>query len=171
MTCLIVFSRGFNSPLFRVPAVGGTAVPVTTLDQAAGESLHAFPWFLPDGHRFLYLAVNPDRQKIAIWVADLNSKERRRVAPASTKAVYSPPGLLLFARERTLMAQPFDASTAQVIGDPVPVAEQVEYSPIFGSSQPLFSVSRNGVLVYSSGGAGAATQLTWFDRSGKPLGT
>jgi len=157
---VIVFGRGYG--LFRVPAAGGTAIPVTTLDQEAGESRHAFPWFLPDGHRFLYLAVNTDREKLAIWVADLNSKERRRVMPAASNAVYSPPGFLLFTRERTLMAQPFDASTAQTTGDAVPVAEPLDdFFISSGSSSPSrFSVSRNGVLVYNSGIAGAARQLT-----------
>jgi len=66
------------------------------------------------------------------------------------------------------MAQPFDAAKLQTTGDAVPVAEQVDYTnPPTGAQ---FSVSRNGVLAYASGGAGANSQLTWFDRSGKNLG-
>jgi eukaryotic-like serine/threonine-protein kinase len=78
-------------------------------------------------------------------------------------------GYLLFARENTLMAQPFDAAKARTTGDAVPLAEQVDYLP--GVAHGQFSASRNGILVYTSGATRAAkTQLTWFDRTGKPNG-
>ena len=83
--------------------------------------------------------------------------------------MYTPPGYLLFLRERTLMAQPFDAGKGQTTGDAVPIAEQVDY--IAGISLAVFSASQNGVLAYTSGGAGGNVQLTWFDRSGKVTGT
>ncbi|MCH6556377.1 MAG: hypothetical protein IH797_07220, partial [Chloroflexi bacterium] len=35
---------------------GGEATPITTLDQDAGENSHRFPWFLPEGRHYLYLA-------------------------------------------------------------------------------------------------------------------
>jgi dipeptidyl aminopeptidase/acylaminoacyl peptidase len=69
------------------------------------------------------------------------------------------------------MAQPFNAATAQTTGDAIPLAEHLDAYPYSYLTRGLFSVSGNGVLVYSSGGAGTSTQLTWFDRSGKPLGT
>jgi Tol biopolymer transport system component len=81
--------------------------------------------------------------------------------------VYVPSGYLIFARSRTLMAQPFDPGKAQLSGDPVPIAQNVNHA---GSSSAQFSVSANGVLAYSSGSTGANTQLTWLDRSGKPAG-
>jgi eukaryotic-like serine/threonine-protein kinase len=84
--------------------------------------------------------------------------------------VYSPPGYLLFLREGTLMAQPFDADKAQTTGDPVAIAEQVDSSTFMGG-QGQFSASQNGVRAYTSGGASGNMQLTWLDRSGKPLGT
>jgi len=67
------------------------------------------------------------------------------------------------------MAQPFDADKLETTGDPVPIAEQVDY--ISAIARGYFTASQNGVLVYSSGGGGANSQLTWFDRSGKPTGT
>src|SRR5262249_47247708 len=39
------------------------------------------------------------------------------------------------------------------------------------SSQAEFSVSATDVLAYTSGSAGSTLQLTWLDRSGRPLGT
>ncbi len=67
------------------------------------------------------------------------------------------------------MAQPFDAGNRVTTGDAFPIAEQVEnLAPV---AYGAFSVSQNGVLVYTSGGGGESRQLTWFDRSGKILGT
>src|SRR5262249_381698 len=57
----------------------------------------------------------------------------------------------------------------QTIGDARPIAEQVDYYT--GNSSGNFSASSTGVLVYSSGLVGTNSQLTWFDRSGKQLGT
>ena len=159
--------------VFRVPAAGGNAAPVTQRNAASGENTHRFPWFLPDGRHFLYTATSAGAEKDAVYVADVDSKSdaktRQRVLAANSMAVYAPPGHLLFGREQTLMAQPFDAGKMQTTGDAVPIAEQID-SPAT-STQYQFSVSQNGVLAYSSGGAAERYQLTWTDRSGKVAGT
>jgi eukaryotic-like serine/threonine-protein kinase len=72
---------------------------------------------------------------------------------------------VLFLRQGTLMAQPFDARRLEFSGDVVPVAEKVGSFLDYG----LFSASSNGVLVYRSG-AGMDYQLTWLDRQGTVLG-
>lgn len=77
-------------------------------------------------------------------------------------------GRLLFLRETTLMAQPFDARALALTGEPVPLAEQIQ--TVGGPPLGIFSASDNGVLVYQTGTAGGMPQLTWFDRSGKPVG-
>jgi Tol biopolymer transport system component len=69
------------------------------------------------------------------------------------------------------VAQPFDAEKAQTTGDPIPIAEQVTSNSGGIVAQGQFSTSQNGVLAYNSGGAGGDYQLTWFDRSGKIVGT
>jgi len=66
------------------------------------------------------------------------------------------------------MAQPFDAAKAELSGDPVPIADQVDHP---AGRNALFSVSQNGAIAYAASGAGSSVQLTWFDRSGKPAGT
>ena len=168
-----------NGGLFRVPAAGGSPVALSERDTDLSARNHRTPWFLPDGRHFLYTARSGDAQKTRIYVDDVgakpDSKTRREVLAADSNAVYVPSietkqGYLLFVREQTLMAQPFDPSKAQTTGDAVPVAEHVDYLP--GNSQGQFSASQNGTLVYTSGAvAGRDQQLTWFDRSGKALGT
>ncbi len=166
---VIVFTPSYGAPLFRVPAAGGTPSPVTTLEAPARETSHRFPWFLPDGRHFLFTARSGSPEKTAVYAGDLESKERRLVIAAASNAVYSPPGVLLFMRRNTLMAQRFDAPRLRTIGEPLPVAEHVNY--VEGTAQGQFSVSQTGVLAYSSGGGSLRSQLTWFNRSGQPLGT
>ncbi len=84
-----------------------------------------------------------------------------------------PPGYLLFARDTTVMAQPFDASSLQFTGDPVAVVENVGFITSVGRS--LFSVSENGTLVYKTGGGvGTAVEMVRpagkRDLEGRPAG-
>jgi Tol biopolymer transport system component/tRNA A-37 threonylcarbamoyl transferase component Bud32 len=166
---VIVFGVAGGGAL-RVSAAGGSPAPVTILDQVSGETSHRFPWFLPDGRHYLYSTSHlgtPDKN--GVYVVDLDSKNRKLVVTGDSNAVYSPPGYLLFVREQTLMAQPFDVGKLQTTGDAVPIAEKVDY--LSGRNQNQFSVSQTGVLAYTSGGGEGGLQLTWFDRSGKVTGT
>jgi eukaryotic-like serine/threonine-protein kinase len=166
---VIVFTPAFGNPLSRIPAAGGTVTPVTALDQAAGETSHRFPWFLPDGRHFLYTARNANPDKTVIYVGDLESKERRLLFAASSNVVYTLPGYLLFMRDRTVMAQAFDTAALRTTGDPFPAVEQVDY--VQANIQAQFAVSQTGVLAYYAGGSVLNAQLNWVDRAGKPLGT
>jgi hypothetical protein len=106
--------------------------------------------------------------KTTIYVGDLQSKQARtRVTVTRSNAVYVPPGYILFVRERTLMAQPFDTAKLTITGDAFPIAEQVD--AIY--TQGYFTASQNGVVAYESGAQVQNVQMTSFDRSGKPLGT
>lgn len=64
------------------------------------------------------------------------------------------------------MAQPFDENRLELIGEPVPVAEQVA-----SRGDNYISASINNILVYRGGGASQNFQATWFDHQGKALGT
>jgi eukaryotic-like serine/threonine-protein kinase len=130
------------------------------------EVSHKYPQFLPDGKHFLYLAQSTRVENTAICVGALDSKETRVVLSTRAKAAYTPPGYMLFLRDRTLMAQAFDANRLQVTGEPFPLAEQVGFNAILGNAN--FSVSENGTLIYMSGSL-AGGQPAFFDRDGKRL--
>ena len=74
-------------------------------------------------------------------------------------------GYLLYVKDRTLVAQPFDARSERFTGEPVPLVDGIG---IGGNGLAHFSVSDHGALVYLATGGGA-TQLTWVDRAGKRL--
>src|SRR4029450_9810789 len=125
--------------LSRVSSAGGPVTPVTTLDKSRNETNHSFPSFLPDRRHFLYLARSTVAEQSAIFVGSLDSNEKKFLVTSDSSPAYSPPGYLLFMRERTLMAQPFDAAKLQLTGDAVPIAEQVGFNSLNGRA--FFAVS------------------------------
>ena len=163
---VIIFSRGVADGLYRVPATGGTPVRITEVNGSLNELEHTWPYFLPDGHHFLYLARNTQPENSTIYVGSLDSKETKRLLQAHSGVAYASPGYLLFARETTLMAQSFDPDRLELKGDAFPVAEHAVRNPVTG--RVMFSVSENGVLAMRTG-ALAMNQLLWFDRAGKQL--
>jgi Tol biopolymer transport system component len=160
----IVFAPSPNDALMRVPDSGGTPVPVTRL--SPGDLGHVFPQFLPDGRHFLYLVRAPQPRK-GIYVGSIDSMEERRVRAAREKAIYAPPGYLLFLEAGRLLAQRFDADRFTVSGDAVPVAESVAYVNTDG--RVSMDVSPNGTLAYRVSGIRTASQPFWVDRTGRTI--
>ncbi len=114
-TGTIVFAPDTTSGLYRVDAAGGTAVAVTSLD--AGETSHRWPDFLPDGNHFLYFAHDKTPADNGIYLAALDSKERKLLLRNDSNAIYAAPGYLLFVRDNTLMAQHFNLRSFALEGD------------------------------------------------------
>jgi Tol biopolymer transport system component len=166
---VIVFSRSTTEGLYRIPATGGTPEPLTTLDKSRNEYVHAWPHFLPDGRHFLYVAGTSPREKSAIFLGSLDSKQPRLLLGVESSVAYAPPGYLLYALEGTLVARPFDADRLEPTGEAVPVVRQIGFTP--GNARAHFSVSETGTLLYRSNTEAADTQLVWFDRAGKQLDT
>jgi serine/threonine protein kinase/Tol biopolymer transport system component len=156
--------------LLRVRETGGAVSPLTALDASRKEEFHLMPTFLPDGRHFVYLRISPSAPEMSgSYVGTLDAKpdeqSAQRLMPYVVGLTYAPagdadPGRLLFLREGTLMAQPFDTKRLALTGNPVPVAERV------GSFRDggFFSASSNDVLVYRIDNTDF--QLAWFDRQG-----
>jgi len=170
----IVFGPGFG-PIYRISAAGGTPAQLTSLDASRQEIQHGWPYFLPDGRHFLYLGFGPRRENDAIFAGSVDAgpetQKPIRVVAANSNAVYAPPqngrpGYLLFAVDRTLNAQRFDAGRLKVEGDPFPLAEEAGYLANIGLEN--LSLSQTGLLVY--GAKRSLPQVTWIGRDGKPLG-
>lgn len=167
----VIFSPSGASPLYQVPAVGGTVIPLTRLDVSRRQSSHRWPFFLPDGKHFLYFSRSHfggiEREDDACVVAALDGTLNRRLMPAKGNVVYAS-GHLVYLRERTLMAHAFDLGNLETSGDAIPIADPVEYD--LGFNRAVFSVSQNGELIYQMGSNHTGIQLEWFDRRGRPLG-
>ena len=165
----ILFSANPSSPLLRVSATGGTPVELTKIDSTQHTS-HRWPFFLPDGKHFLYLALHHDPSKTAnntIYYASLDGKENRALFRSQSNAVYAA-GFLLFARGDQLLAQAFDPAKGTLSGEPKIVAKGVMNDPATWHMDA--SAADDGLLVFGSGGIGDL-QLVWMDRAKKEIST
>ncbi len=168
---MIVFSPSYNSPIHKVAEAGGESVAVTEFDTERRDNSHRHPRFLPDGNHFLYMArsASGSGEGHAVMVGSLDGSENRLLFRAPT-AVEIASGHLLFVRDRTLMARPFDADKIEFTGEPFPIAETVALLPP-GTVIGIFSASQNGVLAYQTGdGSDGSYRLTWRNREGNELG-
>jgi eukaryotic-like serine/threonine-protein kinase len=167
---VIVFAPETTAGLFRVPASGGTPTRISSLDLSRGEGSLRWPVFLPDGKHFLYLAGNFTGQKgtNAIFVSSLDSNEKRFVVESTANAAYAAPGCLLFYKDRTLLAQPFDLKRLALTGEATVILPEVQFLPQV--KRAIFAVSDQGLLLAQSGGEAALSQLSWFDRKGNAVG-
>jgi len=109
-----------------------------------------------------------------VYVGSLDSKPEAQgsklIVKGTFPAQYVPSadpahGYLMFLRQGSLMAQPFNIGSLSLAGDAVSIAERV------GANGDWFTASGNGALVYRGGGSSGTRQLTWFDRSGRSLGS
>ncbi len=167
---VIVFSPTFEAGFFRVPATGGVPSAVLPVETARGDSTMLWPVFLPDGRHFLFNVISGERS--GIYAASLDGGERKLLLPgrpetidASPMAVVEP-GVLLYVRDRRLLAHTIDVDRLEMKGEPIQIADDVAS---FGPAS-AFSASANGVLAYWVGNI-TTTQPTWYDRTGKSVGT
>jgi Tol biopolymer transport system component len=167
----ILFTPAATSGISQVPAAGGTVRPVTTLDEKAGDVVHRSPSFLPDGRHFLYVAVAArpgGTTPRAIYAGSIDGQPdaQPRLVLESGSSVKYADGHLVFLRENTLVAQPFDPERLVLTGDPRTIADQVELT---GVASATFTFSATGALVYQTVSGGS--QLEWVDRQGRVIET
>ena len=163
----IVFGVRNDTGLFRVSADGGEPELITTPDE--GYS-HRWPDVLPGGRGVLF-AIDPtgpgsDGSRIAIL--DLDTDTHEVIIQGGLFPRYSPTGHIVYAVNGSLLAVPFDPSSQEVTGDPVPIVESVVTNVVSGSGN--FALADNGSLVYVSGpvvARRAVRTLVWVDREGR----
>jgi Tol biopolymer transport system component len=159
--------------LFRVTASGGPPARVTQIDTGRQELAHGFPQFLPDGKRFLYFIQSTNENVQGVYLGLLDRPQKRElIVRTAYKALYQLPqlggaGWLLWMRQQTLLAQPFDEHKAHLMGEQASIAESVAFSVV--GSRAAFWASDGGVIVYRAG-SGQRQSLVWISRDGKRLG-
>ncbi|MGO9843188.1 MAG: protein kinase domain-containing protein [Candidatus Acidiferrales bacterium] len=166
---VILFAPDIQHALVKVSAQGGTTVPATVLDKTL-HSTHRWPWFLPDGKHFIFLAtshVGGDVKKNGIYFGSIDTTDTREILATDSAAQYAS-GYLLYRANSALVAQPFDPKNGGLTESPLPLVNNLRDD--VGVWRSIFAVSQNGVMVYQLGNPDSArSRLVWFDRSGKPL--
>ena len=166
---VLVFASDFTGPLTKVSAQGGTAEPATVIDRSK-HTTERWPWCLPDGKHFIFLATSHtggDPKQNGIYFGSFDSKETHLVLATDSAAQYAS-GYLLYRASTALVAQPFDPQKGILSGSPIPLVANLRDD--VGVWRSIFAVSQNGLLVYQLGSSDSAkSHLVVFDRSGKTL--
>ena len=164
---VILFSRGAGGSLFSVPAAGGPAKQVTTLDERRQETAHRWPQFLPDG-RFIFFASSNIPDNTGVYLGSLGSRERKQLLKVAASAVFAEPGYLFFEQNGVVTRQRFDLASGSLVGAPEPQGD-----PILGLRGPSFlplSTAANGTIAFWNAPL-TPSELVWVDRSGRVLQT
>jgi eukaryotic-like serine/threonine-protein kinase len=163
-----VNAGGGTPALFLMPdALGANGQPGADLGAASSKySSYRWPFVLPDGKHFLYFAMHHDPSKVAnnaVYWASLDGRENKMVVHSQSNAIYAV-GFLLFNRGDQLLAQPFDADSGKLRGEPQTISSGVlsDVSTWHTSA----SATENGLLTFGSGSSGGV-QLVWIGRDGK----
>jgi eukaryotic-like serine/threonine-protein kinase len=163
---VIVFSPSVAGPLYRIQDAGGVPIPVTRM---AKPGRHMWPFFLPDGTHFFYSESNgpADPEGNNIYIGSLDGSAPKLILSKTSANVAYASGYLLYSRDHTLWAQPFDLSRLQLTGTAASITSQ-ELDEELSFSHGEFSVSQNGTAIFESL-SDSRTVLRWLDRNGKQL--
>jgi len=160
----IVFGR--DGGLFKVALDQNASVTqLTQIDQSLGEFQHAWPAFLPDGRRFLFVIRSKNAERNGVYLGSIDGDAPRFLMPALSRVKYID-GHLLFVRQGILVAQRFNLDTLTLEDQPVTLADRLKYHT---SSDAAFDVSTTGVLVYGQTAGESITRLMVFDGRGREL--
>ena len=167
----IVF--GTVEGLRSIPEAGGPITKLTTFSQGQ-EFIHAFPDVLPGGDGILYTVPMDSRKpaEMIVRVLDTSSGESRELLTNASNTRYTR-GHLIFARDHTIHAVPFDLETMTLSGESRPLGMSVIQSHeapngYFINSAAQFAVSESGDLVYAQGSIWPELPLptAWVNRDG-----
>jgi serine/threonine-protein kinase len=164
----IVFA---DRALKQVAADGGTPHVILPAEPA-NKRYFTTPSFLPDGKTLLATRFQTDWQKAEIVVIPEGGAPRVLIQ-GGTNPLYAASGHLIFLRGATLLAAPFDLRKLAVTGSPAPLLSDVMVSLDTSNMQSesgagQFAVSRNGTLIYATGGLypQPTASLARLDRKG-----
>ena len=145
---------------------GDESRPVSRVE-APREVWHGWPSMLPDGVRFVY-TVGLASGATETRIASLDGGAHVRVALAATtsRVRIDSHGYLVFAQNRSLFAQPFDAETGELQGTATRLAPEVFQNPATGWAAA--DISRNGIVAWRAPGVDEV-QFEWVDRGGRTI--
>jgi Tol biopolymer transport system component/tRNA A-37 threonylcarbamoyl transferase component Bud32 len=157
----ILFAPVATDAIFSVTSTGGTPAAAVRQNESRGENYVQWPRFLSDGRRFVYIARLQDGSRELMLVEP--GKAPRPVLPVASNVEWIDPDYFVFARrDGTLVAQRIDLSSVRVVGEPLLIAQSVDY--FYGPGRAVFTVSRNGNVAYQPQ---QTQQMMWIDRAGR----
>jgi len=161
---------GLQLGLYVLPVRG----PLTRTEvPGLKDGRYYYPEFLPNGSDFLFAFRPAYTEDTGIFLATLRDGKvinPVRLMQNPTAAHYTPAGggRILFVRNDNLYSQRLNSKERKLEGDGELIQQHVASAP--GVALADFSVSRAGLLAWRPG-TQALSQITVFDRQGKPVGT
>lgn len=147
----------------RIPSAGGEVVVL--LQSSPDIEFLGYVDALPDGDKILY-QVEINGNAPVIQGLNLSTNETKNIVEGRLP-IYSKTGHLLFldAEEPVLLAAGFDASTMELISEPVPIATNLYQVGLKGTAN--ITVSSTGRLLYRQNGDSPPRRIPmWIDRQG-----
>jgi serine/threonine-protein kinase len=161
----IIYPRSYQSGLWSVSASGGEARELSVPDSTAHELAHWWPQLLPGGRHVIFTAFRAPVSSATVEVLDLESGARKVLVRGGVMARYTASGHLLFARDESILAVPFDLDRLEVTGAPVAVVDDVAMNLPDGFA--AYDVSASGTLaVIPASVAGTKFLLVEVDHKG-----
>ena len=153
----IVFADGWQGDnLFRVSADGGNPQPVFR------GYTGVWPQVMPSGDTVLFAQFGTSLRTVRAVAAPLGGGTPQTVLDDVEWATYAPSGHLLFQREDSVFAAPFDPVALKLAGPARLMADAMAASK---GPQPLIAVSSTGHLLTVPATSGDRT-LVWVGRDG-----
>ena len=161
---LVIGTGGSTMACCGCPQTGGAGTPI--LELANGELFHTHPQILPGGKAMLFQAVGapPSQDNFTVEVVSIADRARKTLARGVGSPRYLPSGHLVYTKNATMFAVPFDLERMETRGTAVAVLDDVAYDPVAIGAQ--YDVSRSGTLVYRRH-AGDSSTVQWLDTTGK----
>jgi serine/threonine protein kinase len=158
----ILFASVESESIFSVSDAGGPVTAAVEIDHERNEVGLKFPWFLPDGRRFLYtLRLEDGTNRLMLGAEGAPSKV---IGVIDSNAQYvSSSSQLVFVVDGTLVSQPFDLAEGKLSGSPTPIVASVDF--FLSTGLATFATSPDGTLVYQH--EHNRHHLSWVDRDGK----
>ena len=162
---IIAVLNGGRTGFSRIPSGGGTPAPVASKGLEKG-AIPTTPHVLPGSKAVVFTNVggaNPD--EATIRVLSFDTGEQKIVQQPGFFGRYVPSGHLIYVRDATLQAAPFDSRTFTVTGPSQPVLEDLRLAGL--SAAANLDVSRTGTFVYLVGSEQRSRGLFSFDSTAK----
>ena len=160
----VILFDGDGPSIRRVPDSGGVPTVAMTPVESDKEVDVSWPFFLPDGRHYLFLANAGNGGTRRLKVASIDSETSTFLANVESRIEYSV-GHVFYVGQQTLMARPFSPNTLSFTGDQFPITDRMQTQ----GRRADFSLSRTGDLAFMVDPQEPLSRLIWVDRAGREL--
>ena len=116
-----------------------------------------------EGRTILFTTVSGvGRPVMSIDAISTVTKQRRRVVERGGNPIYAPSGHLIFFRDASLLAIPFNVTSLETTGPAVAALDNIALDQLGG---PMVALSPTGLLAYVDV-ENATKELVWLTRQG-----